>query len=66
MAMPSTAVDFANYDPDARVMLVKYRGGGLYRYFDVPKEEYDAYRASYSKGKFVNENIKTKYKYAKA
>jgi len=64
--MPSTAVEFANYDPAQHVMLVKYRGGGLYRYFEVPQEEYEAYRASRSKGKFVNERIKPNYNYAKA
>ncbi|HEY8963043.1 MAG TPA: KTSC domain-containing protein [Alphaproteobacteria bacterium] len=64
--MPSTAVEFAGYNPDARTMFVKFRGDGLYRYFDVPQKEYDAYRAARSKGKFVNENIKPKYAFEKS
>jgi hypothetical protein len=61
--MPSTAVEFASYDPDQHVMLIKYRGGGLYQYFGVPRGAYEAYRAALSKGTFVNENIKPKYRY---
>lgn len=63
--MPSTAIEFASYDPDMHVMLVKYQDDGLYQYFGVSQGEYDGYRASESKGKFMNENIKPSHAYAK-
>jgi len=50
--MPSTAVECANWADG--VFSMKYRGGDAYDYFNVPEEVYLQYRATPSKGQFIN------------
>ena len=47
------------------MLTIVYRGRrGIYRYFDVPSEEYAAFRAAPSKGTYLNEIFKTRqYRY---
>jgi len=65
--MPSRVILGVRYLPDARVLVIVYRGGrGTYRYFDVPMEEWTAFRTSGSKGTYLNEVFKAKnYPYEK-
>ena len=65
--MPSSVILAMRYEPDLRVLTVVYRGGrGTYQYFEVPKAEWVAFRASGSKGTYLNEVFKPKeYPYAK-
>ncbi len=59
--MPSTVIAAMHYNAGARVLTIVYRGKrGTYRYFDVPPEEYAAFRAAPSKGTYLNEIFKTK------
>lgn len=55
------------YDPERRTLMIVYRGNrGRYRYFDVPPEEWEAFRAARSKGTYLNETFKDrKYRYEK-
>jgi hypothetical protein len=60
--MPSTVIAAMSYNDEARVLTIVYRGNrGVYRYFDVPPEEYAAFRAAPSKGVYLNEIFKTKH-----
>ena len=59
--MPSTAIQHLSYDQAARELHVKFVGGGTYTYYDVPKSVYEAFRASSSKGTFLNSYIKNRY-----
>jgi hypothetical protein len=63
--MPSSVIAAMRYDPEARVLTIVYRGKrGTYRYFDVPAEEYAAFRSAASKGAYLNEVFKAKgYRY---
>jgi KTSC domain len=63
--MPSTVIAALNYDAETHVLTIVYRGGrGTYRYFDVPEEEYAAFRSSPSKGAYLNEIFKShNYRY---
>ena len=61
----SSDLESAGYDPGLRVLEVKFRRGGLYRYFDVPQEEYDGLMAAESHGKYLAARIKGRYMYAK-
>lgn len=61
--MPSTVVAFAHYDPDLKILEIGYRSGRKYQYFDVPQSEYDAFRHSGSKGRYLNLKIKNRYRY---
>ena len=59
--MPSTVIAAMRYNMESRVLTIVYRGKrGTYRYFDVPPEEYAAFRAAPSKGTYLNEFFKPK------
>ena len=54
-----------SYNDETRTLTIVYRGKrGVYRYFDVPPEEFAAFRAAPSKGTYLNEVFKTRqYRY---
>ena len=61
----SSSVTQFGYERDARHLDVEYKRGVVYRYFDVPESTFVAMQAASSKGKFVAEQIKGKYRYAR-
>jgi hypothetical protein len=61
--MPSEAIRFYKYDEAKRELLVGFRGGGDYVYLEVPREEHEALRAAPSKGAYINQVIKAKYRF---
>ena len=59
--MPSSVIAAMHYDERTRALTVVYRGGrGRYRYFEVPPEEWAAFRAAPSKGTYLNTVFKEK------
>lgn len=44
---------------------VEFQNGNSYKYLEVPKQLFEDLQKAESKGKFLNENIKGKYKYDK-
>jgi hypothetical protein len=63
--MPSTAIRSFHYNPDTEKLRVVFISGLVYDYKKVPQEEYDAMKAAYSKGIYLNKHIKTKYAFEK-
>jgi len=61
----STSVEWIEYDASARTLEIAFASGGVYRYFDVPFAVHDQLRAAESKGRFVNEVVKRRYRYAR-
>ncbi|HXC96790.1 MAG TPA: KTSC domain-containing protein [Edaphobacter sp.] len=63
--MPSTVIAAMHYNEKTQILTIVYRGKrGVYRYFDVPSEEYAAFCAAPSKGTYLNEIFKTReYRY---
>jgi hypothetical protein len=61
----STSVEWIEYDASARALEIAFASGGIYRYLDVPSADCDALRAAESKGRFVNEVIKRRYRYVR-
>ena len=63
--MPSSVIAAMSYNDETRTLTIVYRGKrGVYRYFDVPPEEFAAFRAAPSKGTYLNEIFKAKqYRY---
>jgi len=63
--MPSSVIAAMNYNAESQVLTIVYRGKrGVYHYFDVPPEEYAAFRSASSKGAYLNEVFKAKeYRY---
>jgi hypothetical protein len=63
--MPSSVIAAMSYNDEAQVLTIVYRGNrGVYRYFNVPPEEFAAFRGAPSKGVYLNEIFKSKnYQY---
>ena len=60
----STSIASIGYLPAERELEIKFRvSGDVYRYFDVPREEYAAFMAAESKGSYFNGRIKDMYAY---
>ncbi len=64
-AVTSSAIRRIAYDSGRRELHVAFRESGAYVYFDVPPDEYQAMKAAPSKGAFLNERIKGRYRCAR-
>ena len=61
VAVDSTSIASIGYEPRRRELEVEFRqSGGVYRYFDVPSEEYAEFMAAGSKGAYLNQVFKPK------
>jgi hypothetical protein len=59
--MPSSVIAWMSYDPGTQVLEMGYREGrGTYRYFNVPRAEWEAFMLAPSKGTYLNEVFKKK------
>ena len=63
--MPSAVIHHFTYDAESRRLRVFFLSGITYDYINVPIELYEQLRNSFSKGKFLNEQIKGKYAFEK-
>jgi len=63
--VPSTSIASIGYLPAKRELEIEFRASGdVYRYFDVPGEEYAAFMAAESKGTYLNQVFKPRgYRY---
>ena len=61
----STSIASIGYLPAELQLEVEFRASGdVYRYFDVPAEEYAAFMAAESKGTYLNQVFKSReYRY---
>jgi hypothetical protein len=61
----STSIASIGYQPFRRELEIEFRASGdVYRYFDVPAEEYAAFMAAESKGTYLNQVFKPReYRY---
>jgi len=53
------------YIEDRKVLVVEFKNGGKYNYFDVPESVYEQMKAAPSKGRFLAQNVKNIYRYAR-
>jgi hypothetical protein len=63
--VPSTSIASIGYLPGVRELEIEFRASGdVYRYFDVPCEEYAGFMAAESKGTYLNQVFKPRgYRY---
>lgn len=61
----SSNIDSAGYDEGNQYLFVAFKGGGNYMYYDVPPWTLGAMVRSDSPGRFLNEQIKPRYRYDK-
>ena len=48
----------AGYDPDSAVLEVEFKGGGVYRYLEVPPNKATAFFEAPSQGSFLSHEIR--------
>lgn len=60
----STNIDSVGYNADTQTLTVKFRvSGQTYEYLNVPQTLYEGLMASESKGKYINDNIRSQFNY---
>ena len=60
----STNIDSVGYNADTQTLTVKFRvSGQTYEYYNVPQNLYEGLMASESKGKYINDNIRSQFNY---
>jgi hypothetical protein len=54
-----------SYDNGTHSLKVVYVSGVVYEYLAVPEQEFEAMKKATSKGRYLNNHIKTKYRFRK-
>jgi hypothetical protein len=63
--MPSSVVSAFYYDQASAKLRVIFTSGMIYDYTNVPPEAYEEMKKAFSKGKYLNDHIKTHYNFKK-
>lgn len=53
------------YENDTQVLTVEFKQGGRYNYYDVPDAVFEQMRNASSKGQYLAQHIKGRYRYAR-
>jgi hypothetical protein len=53
------------YDQANQVVVVEFKNGSAYQYFDVPEQVFEQMKSAPSKGQFLAQVIKGTYRYAR-
>lgn len=61
----SSNIAAIGYDATTMTLEVEFKNGSVYQYFDVPEGEYMNLLGADSVGSYLNQNIKTGYRYSK-
>ena len=66
----SSQIDSIGHTPNANVLFIRFRAPHrarrpTYAYFDFPAEKFQDFLKAESKGRFLNQEIRDKYKYQK-
>ena len=54
-----------SYDETIQVLTVEFNSGSRYEYYDVPVHLFEGMCATDSKGRYLNDEIKGQYRYAR-
>ena len=57
-SITSRGIASMGYAADLQILQIEFRNGDIYNYFDVPPEEYAAFRQAESKGIYLNKVFK--------
>ncbi len=61
--MPSTVISKFDYDITRNVLRVTFLSGAIYEYFEVPESIFKNMKEAFSKGEFLNNNVKNRFKF---
>lgn len=64
-SVESREIAIVGYDEKTRTLEVTFRRGGVYHYFQVPQETYQALMAASSLGTYFAQEIQDKFSYQK-
>jgi len=59
----SSNIHSIGYDRARRILYIKFLGGRLYRYFEVPEALFREFLAADSKGRFANRFVYSRFRY---
>ena len=57
----SSMLESHHYNPDSRVLTVKFRNGAMHQYDDVPADKHFAFVGAASPGRYFNDKIKSNH-----
>ena len=57
----SSNIISAGYDEVNHILEIEFKGGGVYKYLDVPLDVFDSFMNSGSKGGFFHQGIRNVY-----
>jgi hypothetical protein len=60
----SSAMWRISYDDTRHELAVTFKTGKTYTYFEVPEDVYEDFLSAPSKGRFFNERIRDRYRFA--
>ncbi len=63
--LESSTLASVGYDAKNQILEIEFNHGGVYQYFDVPKDVYDELMEADSHGKYFVHNIRDDYEYVK-
>jgi len=63
-SVSSSNLASVGYDEKNQILEIEFNHGGVYQYFDVPKEEYEGLMSANSLGSYFYYNIRNDYEYA--
>lgn len=61
--LKSSSLVSAGYDASQRLLYLKFQGGGVYRYFNVPSSVFEELLAAESHGRYANRRICHRFRY---
>src|SRR5208337_4771648 len=61
----SSNIESVGYNSNRFYLEIKFLSGSIYRYFDVPEEEWEGIKSAKSKGKYLWQHIKDHYNYGR-
>lgn len=59
----SSSLLSVGYDANLNIMELEFRGGSVYRYFNVPEQVHEELLKADSKGSYFHERIRGHYRY---
>ncbi len=59
--MPSAVISRYHYNDAQLTLTIVYVSGAVYRYLEVPRQVFENFKAAFSKGTFLNKEIKGKF-----
>ena len=61
----SSNVDGYDYDAATKRLMIRFNGGSIYHYHDVPQATVDAFAKADSKGKYLSSKIRGVHRHTK-